>query len=175
MAVLRRTVKYKYLYLLLLPGVVYFVMFRYMPMTGLVIAFKDYNVFQGIWKSKWVGLDNFRAIFDSVDFRNVFINTIKIGFLKILFGFPAPIVLALLLNEIRFTLFKRFTQTVLYLPHFIAWTIIGSMSLSVLSPNYGVFARWIGALTGDHSNLLANGHFFIGFLILSDIDRKSVV
>lgn len=169
MTVLRRTLKYRDLYVLMIPGIVYFVMFRYMPMGGLIIAFKDYNVFQGIWKSEWVGFDNFRMIFDSVDFWNVLGNTVKIGFLKIVFGFPAPIILALLLNEIRAPLFKRFTQSVLYLPHFISWTIIGSIVLSVFSPNSGVFPAFVEWLTGERINILTNEHTFIALLIASDI------
>jgi putative aldouronate transport system permease protein len=115
--------KNKWLYILLIPGLLYFILFRYVPIFGLVIAFKDYDIFKGIWDSAWVGFDNFRVVFGSRDFKQVFSNTMIISFLKILIGFPVPIILALMLNEMRNLKFKRMSQTVLYLPHFLSWVV----------------------------------------------------
>ena len=108
--------EHKVLYLLMVPGLLYFVLFRYLPMFGLVIAFKDYNIFKGIWASDWVGLANFEALVHSSDFWNVMKNTLVISLTKILIGFPIPILLAILLNDIKSMRFKRVTQTFLYLP-----------------------------------------------------------
>lgn len=103
--------EHKVLYLLMVPGLLYFVLFRYLPMFGLVIAFKDYNIFKGIWASDWVGLANFEALVHSSDFWNVMKNTLVISLTKILIGFPIPILLAILLNDIKSMRFKRVTQT----------------------------------------------------------------
>lgn len=123
--------KNKWLYILLIPGLLYFILFRYLPMLGLVIAFKDYDIFKGIFDSVWVGLDNFREVFGSTDFKQVFSNTMIISFLKILIGFPVPIILALMLNEMRSIRFSRLSQTVLYLPHFLSWVVIGGIMLNI--------------------------------------------
>lgn len=159
----------KYLYLLLIPPVIYFLMFRYAPMFGLVIAFKDYNIFRGMWASEWVGLENFRDIFQSPDFWNVFRNTLLISLYKIVFGFPVPIILALLMNEMRSQFFKRSTQTVLYLPYFISWTVIGTIILVVFSPTTGFMSQVSVWLTGSRLNLLASRDYFRGILVLTDI------
>ena len=120
---------YRLFYLMMLPGLLYFAVFRYLPMFGLVIAFKDYDIFKGIWASQWVGLKNFKELFHSSDFWNVLTNTLKISFAKIVIGFPIPIILAILLNEMRSVRFKKVIQTLLYLPHFLSWAdAVGSLS-----------------------------------------------
>jgi putative aldouronate transport system permease protein len=159
----------KYLYILLIPPVVYFLMFRYAPMFGLVIAFKDYNVFRGMADSPWVGLDNFRNIFASPDFWQVFRNTLIISFYKIAVGFPVPILLALLMNEMRSRKFQRTTQTLLYLPYFISWTVIGTIILVIFSPSSGVLSEVSVWLTGGRLNLLASRSHFRGILVVTDI------
>ena len=130
--------EHKVLYLLMVPGLLYFVLFRYLPMFGLVIAFKDYNIFKGIWASDWVGLANFEALVHSSDFWNVMKNTLVISLTKILIGFPIPILLAILLNDIKSMRFKRVTQTFLYLPHFLSWVVIGGIMLNLFSPVFGL-------------------------------------
>ncbi|MFC3839877.1 MULTISPECIES: ABC transporter permease [Paenibacillus] len=116
----------------------YFLIFKYIPMYGVTIAFKDFNMFQGVWKSPWVGLDAFREIFLMKDFYKVLRNTMLLNLLDLLVSFPAPIVLAVLLNEIRIKWFKKGAQTILYLPHFISWVIIGGMVYQLLSTNTGL-------------------------------------
>jgi putative aldouronate transport system permease protein len=138
-------------------------------MGGLVIAFKDYSIFKGMWESDWVGLENFRDIFTSLDFWQILRNTLVISLLKLSFGFPVPIFLALLLNELTSQSFKRIVQALLYIPYFIAWTIVGTMMLSVLSPNWGFIPTIIESLVGERPNLLTNGGSFITILIVSDI------
>lgn len=115
------------LYLLLLLPMAYLFIFRYAPIYGVVMAFQDYNVFEGISGSEWVGLDVFKFIFEQNSFYRALKNTLVLNFLDLVAGFPAPIILAILLNEIRHVRFKKVTQTILYLPHFLSWVIIGGM------------------------------------------------
>jgi putative aldouronate transport system permease protein len=165
----KRIDRSKYLYILLALPVVYFLMFRYAPMFGLVIAFKDYNVFFGMWESPWVGFENFRNIFQSPDFWNVFRNTLLISLYKVVAGFPVPIILALLMNEMRSRLFQRTTQTLLYLPYFISWTVIGTIILVIFSPTTGFMSEVSVWLTGSRLNLLASRDYFRGILVVTDI------
>ncbi|NIK67068.1 ABC transporter permease subunit [Paenibacillus sp. BK033] len=115
------------LYALLLLPMAYIAVFRYAPIYGVLMAFQDYNIFQGISGSEWVGFDVFQFIFQQDSFYRALKNTLILNLLDLAAGFPAPIILAILLNELRFTRFKKFTQTVLYLPHFLSWVIIGGM------------------------------------------------
>jgi putative aldouronate transport system permease protein len=125
--------------MLLLP-MTFFIIFRYIPMTNIVIAFKDYNIFQGVWSegSPWVGWKWFERAFQSRDFWNAMRNTLWLNFLDLVVGFPAPIILALILNELVFKKYKKFTQTVIYLPHFLSWIIVSSLATRLLAPTSGV-------------------------------------
>lgn len=166
---MREVMNDKYLYLMLLPGLLYFLIFKYAPLYGIVIAFKDYNIFRGVWESEWVGWQNFREVFQYADFWKVLRNTLLISVYKIIFGFPAPIVVALLLNELGNRFFKRAIQTILYLPHFISWVVISGIILAIMSPNNGVVAlgyEWFG---NEPRNLLADPHLFRSILVASDI------
>lgn len=127
-------------YAMLIIPMAYFVTFRYIPMTNIVIAFKDYNMFQGVWSegSPWVGLKWFQKTFESRDFWNALRNTIWLNFLDLIIGFPAPIILALVLNELSFLQYKRVTQTIVYLPHFLSWIIVSSIASRLLAPTTGV-------------------------------------
>ena len=107
------------LYLMLIPGLLFLFIFNYLPIGGIWIAFQDYNIFKGVFGSEFVGLDNFRRLFSSSDFMVVFRNTLIISILKIIILFPLPIILAILLNEIKNAVFKKTVQTVIYLPHFL--------------------------------------------------------
>lgn len=130
--------KYKFMYLLLLPGIIYLLVFHYYPLYFLVVAFKKYSVFKGIEGSPWVGFHNFRILFSNEWFNQALWNTIIISFMKKLFGFPVPIILAILLNEIRHSIYKRTVQTVIYLPHFLSWVIVGGIWITLLSPSGGL-------------------------------------
>lgn len=131
-------IKEHQLYMLLALPILYFIVFHYIPMAGVVIAFKDYNIFQGIMGSQWVGLDNFQELFNMSQFYRVIRNTLLLNVLDILFSFPMPIVLAILLNELKIRWFKRGAQTLLYLPHFISWVIIGGLVYQLFSTEFGL-------------------------------------
>ena len=120
------------------PGLLLLLVFSYIPMYGILIAFKDYDLFLGIVDSPWAGLDHFRAFLTDANFMNVLRNTLAINVLVLIFGFPAPILFALFLNELTGTRFKRFVQTVSYLPHFVSWVIFGGLIMTVLSPSNGI-------------------------------------
>ncbi|RAV11140.1 ABC transporter permease [Paenibacillus contaminans] len=126
------------LYLLLIPGAIFFFVFCYIPMFGLVVAFKDYNIFKGVFESDWVGLQHFKEMLQIPDFYRIIRNTLLLNVLGLIVGFPAPIILALMLNEIRAKYFKRVTQSLLYLPHFMSWVIMGGIIYNLLSPKYGI-------------------------------------
>jgi len=119
--------------LMLLPVVVYYLVFHYLPMYGAAIAFQDFNPVKGIFGSKWVGLENFQDFFSSFYFSRLMFNTIAINVLDLIFGFPAPIILALLINELRWNPFKRLVQTVTYLPHFISVIVVVGMLFDFLA------------------------------------------
>lgn len=125
--------KYHLLYLMCLPGILYFLIFRYAPMWGVLVAFQDFNIFKGFWESDWVGLQHFIRFFNSRQFSTLMVNTLLISLYNIIFAFPAPVILALMLNELRLQWFKRSVQTLIYVPHFISWVILGTMTFMLLS------------------------------------------
>ncbi len=161
--------RHKLLYAMLLPGIAYFIFFKYIPMGGVVIAFKEYRILDGIWGSPWVGLKWFEKIFNSVYFFNLLKNTLLIGFYKIIFGMPPDILLALLLNEIRTTFFRRFFQTVTYLPHFLSWVIVYGVFQSLLIPNTGLINQLLMALGLEQISFLTSNEWFRSVLVASDI------
>ncbi|MBW8351464.1 ABC transporter permease subunit [Bacillus sp. IITD106] len=165
-------VRDKYLYLLLLPGLIYLIIFKYLPMYGVVIAFKDFNMFSGIMNSPWVGLEQFERLFRTPDFQQIFMNTLIISVLKLLFGFPAPIILALLLNELRHMVFKRFTQSILYLPHFVSWVIFAGIIITFLNPVDGLFNYIIKLFGGEPIHFLTSKDHFRSILIISDVYKE---
>lgn len=138
----------RWLYIFLVPVVAYYMVFKYAPMGGLVIAFKDYRLGDGIAGSDWVGLAHFRHLFSSRDFFRVLKNTLLLNVYAISAGFPIPIILALLLNEIRTSALKKGIQLTIYLPHFISWVILGGIAITVLSPSQGFVNRIVDALFG---------------------------
>lgn len=167
-----RVSKYKFLYLMLVPGLIYVVLFKYLPIAGNMIAFKEYKIFQGIWGSPWCGLDNFIRLFESDNFYVIMRNTLLISFYKILIGFPVPIVLALLINEVNNTAFKRTVQTIAYLPHFISWVVIASLASSLLSPTDGAINMLRADLGLDPIFFMGDSRYFRSVLVLSDIWKE---
>lgn len=119
------------------PGIALIFVFHYIPIYGVLMSFQDYNIFKGFIKSEWVGFKHFKMFFEAPEFWTVMRNTIVLSFLKLLIGFPAPIMLALMLNEVRNMVFKRVVQTVSYLPHFISWVIVAGFVMSMLSTDNG--------------------------------------
>ncbi|WP_245954663.1 ABC transporter permease [Paenibacillus flagellatus] len=153
------------LLLLALPGLAHFLVFKYIPLAGNVIAFQDYNMFAGVFHSKWVGLKHFIFMFQYAEFALVLKNSLKYGLYSILFGFPAPLLLALLLNEIRLSWFKRATQTMLYLPHFLSWVIVGGIFTELLS-RQGLVNRLLGEWFGMEAiSFLTEPRYFMGMVI----------
>ena len=132
------------IYVMLAPAIIWFVLFLYKPMYGLQIAFKDYSIFRGIEGSPWVGWEHFQTLFGSDQFTRAVWNTIKISCLSLLFGFPAPIILALMFNEILHATFKKTAQTIVYLPHFISSVIIAGIVITAFSPSAGIVNTIIG-------------------------------
>lgn len=134
------------LFLMLIPGILYYVIFRYFPMGGLVIAFKDYNFRDGILSSPWVGLKYFEILFQSKITLQVIWNTLELSVLNLIFGFPAPIIIAIALNEVRKNWLKRWIQTIIYLPHFLSWVIVAGIVLTLFSIDGGtinkLLAQW---------------------------------
>ena len=170
----------RYLYFLLLPAMLFVLVFSYAPMGGLVIAFQKFNIFAGkgsvilsIMKSPWVGFDNFRKVFNNPDFWMIMRNTILISVYKLFWGFPIPILLALLLNELRGKLFKRTVQTFLYLPHFISWVVIAGIMLAIFSPRTGVISEYFRFFNITPVNILAQQKSFRSILVLSQIWKES--
>ena len=147
-------------------------MFRLIPEAGIVIAFQDYNIFRGVLESEWVGFKHFAYLFQYRDFYRVFFNTMAIAFLSILFGFPAPIILALALNEFRLTKLKRGLQTVLYLPHFFSWVMISALFFQLLSMN-GIVNQIVSAIGGERTLLVQQSWFFRPMIVISGLYRDT--
>lgn len=161
--------KYRHLYILSIPGLIYLLVFRYSPMYGLQLAFKDYNIMKGITGSDWVGWKHFIELFSDNVFPQVVRNTILINLYKLIIGFPAPIILALLLNEVKNTFFKKSVQTISYIPHFISWVVISGIFIDILSPNYGVVNKIIELFGGDPVFFLSSTKWFRSILVGTDI------
>jgi putative aldouronate transport system permease protein len=167
---LARVRRYSGLYLMLLPGLAYFAVFRYWPMYGLSIAFKDYVPFLGYSGSPWVGLQHFVELFTGPDFTRLMINTSALAVLTVLFVFPAPIVVALLLNELRLHVVKRSVQSLIYIPHFLSWTIVASLTYLLFSADFGVLATFIHDLAGGRqTDYVAQAEWFRPIIILQSL------
>jgi putative aldouronate transport system permease protein len=160
--------KYKFYYLLAVPGLLYFIIFHYIPMFGIIIAFKDISPFggvAGILDAPWVGLKHFERFINSVFFWNIMSNTIIIRVYKLAIGFPAPIILALLLNELRILWFKRIVQTISYLPHFISWVVVAGLSYALMSQEVGLINDVIKSAGGEPIAFLRDPKYFRSVLV----------
>lgn len=165
-SLLLRIYEARYLYLLLLPLIAYLVVFKYMPMMGLQIAFKKYSAKLGIWHSKWIGLDNFKRIFIMPDAKRAIVNTLIISLERLVFQFPVPIIIALLINEMPGVKVKRVYQTILTFPHFLSWVIVASIMNNFLS-NTGALNTMIKKLGGEPISFLTNQRLFRPILYLT--------
>lgn len=159
------------LYILLLPVLLYYVVFQYAPMVGIIIAFKNYNFMEGIFGSRWTGLENFSRFINSGDFWPVFKNTILLGTYRILFGFPAPIIFALLLNEVKFSRFKRIIQTISYLPHFISWVVVYGLLYNFFSLD-GFINHFLQLLGGQAVDYIGKSQYFRVLFVGSGIWKE---
>ncbi|MFE5323662.1 ABC transporter permease [Paenibacillus sp. NPDC056579] len=167
-ALWRRMAEYKYFYLLVIPLLVYYIVFEYVPLYGLILAFKEFNFAKGIWGSDWVGLANFKEIFMLDDFWIAFRNTIIIAVGRLIFEFPVPIVVALLLNEVRKAGLKKFYQVVYTFPHFLSWIIISGILVNFLG-NFGVLNQLLELFGMDKVSLLVDPESFRGLIFSSSL------
>jgi len=155
------------LYLMVLVPIFFVVLFKYAPMFGIVIAFKDYKIAKGFWGSEWVGFEVFLDMFAKRDFLRAVRNTLILNILDLILSFTAPIVLALLLNEIKSVKMKRVNQTLLYLPHFLSWEIIGAIAYQLLSVGNGIVNNIIEGLGGTRIPFLqSDTHWLISYLLI---------
>ena len=161
-------IKFRYVYLMILPVVIWYVVFCYMPLYGAQIAFKDFNPGLGIIGSPWSGLKHFRLFFSGVYFVRTFTNTILISIYSLIFGFPAPIILALLLNEVRNNRFKRAVQTITYIPHFISLVVICSM-IREFTASDGLINTIVELFGGTRRSMLLDSKLFRPIFIISGI------
>ncbi|MBD0383811.1 ABC transporter permease [Paenibacillus sedimenti] len=169
----RRLWRNKWIYVMLLPGVLYFLVFKYIPMYGLIISFQNYKPFKGVSGSEWVGFEHFQRLFTEPDFLNILSNTLILFVMNILFFFPIPILLALMLNEVRMELFKKTFQTIVYLPHFMSWVIIVSISFVMLTMDGGVINDLLEYVGLEKINFLLSPEWFRPTYILQVIWREA--
>ncbi|WP_322201319.1 ABC transporter permease [Acutalibacter intestini] len=158
----------RWLYLLLLPGLIFFIIFKYIPMYDLRIAFMEYNAFDPS-SSPWVGMKQFTDLFTKPQFPKVLGNTLYIAILKMVIGFPIPIILALMMNEMRNLRFKKVAQTLLYLPYFVSWVIMAGLVMNFLDPSNGIVTDLIEMISGQRIQVLTDKGAFVPMLIVSDI------
>lgn len=170
--VFRHMKRDRQLLILFAPCLLFYILFRYGPLYGLIIAFKDYSVFTGIWGSDWVGIKYFIQFFTNQDFWMLFRNTFLLGIYTLVFGFPFPILLAILLNEVRVKWFKKSVQTLSYLPAFLSVVIISSMIIDFLSPNNGLFNQFLAVLGFPKKYFLIDPGWFRPIYVISDIWEK---
>ncbi|MDO4324621.1 MAG: ABC transporter permease subunit [bacterium] len=166
--------RHKALYIMVIPGVIYFIIFKYIPLLGNIIAFQDYDIFDGFWASKFVGLKHFKILFQYRDFQRILGNTLIISFYDLIFGFTAPLILALLINEIGNGVFKKVVQQVVYLPHFLSWTIMGGIVITqLLSPSQGLINLLLQKLGYEPIYFMIQPQYARAIVVLSGIWRDT--
>ena len=157
---------------MILPAIVFYIIFCYVPMYGVLMAFKDFKPRLGVWNSPWNGVDNFIRVFDEPKFWLAFRNTLIIGSVKIVIGFLGAVTTALLLNELRMIKTKKTIQTIVTFPHFLSWVVVSGFVFSLFAYN-GAINSLIKAMGGDRTNFLANKNFFFGLVFASDIWKEA--
>ncbi|WP_282942102.1 ABC transporter permease subunit [Paenibacillus sp. RC67] len=171
-SLMSRIIQDKYLLMLLLPGLAYFIIFKYVPMWGVLLAFKNYQPFVGFFKSEWIGMDNFRQFFNDPIFFRLMKNTLLLGLYDMVFFFPAPIILALLLNEVRKAFYKRFIQTLIYIPHFISMVIVASITYLMLTTEGGVINQLLFQTLGIKIEFLTSEDWFRPLIITQSLWKE---
>jgi len=162
----------KYLYLLAMPGLLFFIIFKYIPITNLVIGFQDYSPYLGIMGSKWVGFEHFVRFFSNPDFWMLLRNTLGISLMNLVFFFPAPIILALMMNEVRNQIMKRSVQSLIYIPHFLSWVLIYGLTYLMFSQSEGLINKLLEASGRSTVDILSNPHYFWGMLTVQSIWKE---
>lgn len=161
------------IYLLALPGLILLIIFNYVPIYGIIIAFKEFSVFKGILGSDWIGFDNFARLMSSSEFKRAFRNTFVLSVLHLLWGMPFPILLSLLLNEVRISWFKRSIQTVTYVPHFISWVVMAGICMDILSPSTGIVNKVITHFTGEPIFFMTSAKWIRTIMVGSQIWKET--
>jgi putative aldouronate transport system permease protein len=160
------------LLLMALPSLLLLIIFRYLPIANIVVAFKNYNIFAGIWESPWAGFTHFQKLLQSPDFYTILKNTFLISGYKIIFGFPAPIILAFLLNEVKSKSYKGACQNIYYLPYFLSWVVIAGLCFDVFSVDGILNSVWV-AFGGEPISYLMSQQHFRSLLVISDIWKSA--
>jgi putative aldouronate transport system permease protein len=176
-AALRRTTwkqirKCKWLYIMMIPVLAYFVVFRYAPIGGIVIAFKNYNVFKGIWASPWCGFATFQKIFANKNFWNAVRNTLTLNLLNLAVSFPITIIISLMLNEVLHLRFKKVTQSILYLPHFISWVVVAGIATNLFTQQGGTINNILNAMGHDSVPFLSDNGWWIFTYIICNVWKE---
>ncbi|MCD9021072.1 ABC transporter permease [Cohnella silvisoli] len=161
----------KHYHLMLLPGIILLIVFSFIPMAGIAVAFQDFKIGLGFSRSPWIGLENFKYLFDMRDSRSIFFNTVNIAFWKIVANLLIPLVFAVLLNEVRYVLFKRWVQSIVYLPHFLSWVILSGIIIDLLSLG-GVVNKTLQQLGMDPVMFLGSNAYFPFIVISSDVWKE---
>ena len=162
----------KWLYLMLVPVIAYYIVFKYAPMFGIVMAFQDYNIFSGITKSKFVGFDNFIALFCKAQFWNSIRNTLVLNILMLLVNFPLTIILSLVLNEMTSRRFKKVAQSILYLPHFISWVVVAGIVTNLFNMTTGSVNNIVRAMGGEAIPFLSSNGWWIFTYVFSNVWKE---
>ncbi len=170
---MQRLYRNRYLWLLMLPGILYFLFFRYAPMWGLIISFMDYRPYVGLFQSPWVGWANLERFLNASAFQNMFRNTLAFAGLNLLLFFPAPIILALMLNEVGRLGYKRTIQSLVYMPHFISWVVVVSFVQQFFNVDSGLVTLAIRSLSGQKVNFLMSAQFFRPLIIIEMIWKET--
>lgn len=156
-------------HLMLIPGVILTLIFSYVPIAGIVIAFQKFQPAKGIFNSKWIGFENFEYMLNMPNFASVLWNTVFIAVMKIVAGLVVPIIVALLLNEVGNAFFKRTVQTIIYFPHFLSWVILGGIVIDILSPSGGIVNQFLGLFGIEPIFFLGDERWFPYTLVISDV------
>lgn len=172
-ALWREVKKHRFFYILALPALIYFAVFKYGPMWGLLLAFKNFSPFKGFWESPWVGLKLFEELLGDSFFITMLRNTFVITGLKLFLYFPIPIILAIMLNEVTSNGFRRITQTVIYFPHFLSWVVTASLTYFTLSANIGFVNKIILAMGGEQIPFLVDKNYFWIIVLFQTIWKEA--
>lgn len=171
-AVWRDLKRDKLLYVLALPGLLFFLLFKYVPMWGIVIAFQNYSPFAGISGSEWVGFEHFQRFFSNPEFMVLFRNTMAINLMSLILFFPLPIVLSLMLNEVRSAIYKRLVQSIVYMPHFLSWVIISGLTFLLFAKGEGLVNKCLEVLGAERIDFLTNTNLFWIMLTFQSIWKE---
>lgn len=165
--------RHRWYYVMLMPGILYFIIYHYLPMGGAMIAFKDYNLMKGIWGSPWVGFKHFETIFSTPEISRTIKNTLILSVYRIAFGMLPDVVFAIILNEIRVQWFKRTIQTISYGPHFLSWVIVYALAFAFMAPGSGLINNWITESGGQAIDFLTTKEYFRTILVSTDLWKST--